>query len=130
MSVLITIVIIILVCFIPFYAKIINPEFKEEKSTIGETKIISEKDLEGKRIIKIWEHESWGNSVSWNKYEDRRIYGFLYHLPDEGDVIMSKMVSGKIGCFKISSVRHCNDPSDMFFATVSDWGYLSDDIKI
>jgi hypothetical protein len=95
-----------------------------------QTKIISEKDLEGKRIIKIWEHESWGNSISWNKYEDRRIYGFLYRLPNEGDVIMSKMVSGKIGCFKISSIKYCNDPSDMFFATVSDWGYLSDDVKI
>jgi hypothetical protein len=75
-----------------------------------------------KRVIKMWKHKSWGDSIIWDE-PNTRIMGWLENKPDRGDKILSKMKSGKIGIFRITNVEHCRDPNDMFFADVMFDGY-------
>jgi hypothetical protein len=65
----------------------------------------------------------WGDSIGFVNYDKREITGHLTPLPKVGDEFQTKMKSGKIGRFKILSIRYCVDPSDMFFGTVEDIGY-------
>lgn len=81
-----------------------------------------------KRVFKLWEHEGWGNSMFFLTWEKREITGHISPIrPEVGDEIQSRMASGKVARFKVASVNLCSDPSDMFFATVEDVGYLEAD---
>lgn len=76
------------------------------------------------RIINLWEHAGWGDSIMFYDWEKRRLVGHLGKRPKIGDEIRSKMESGKIGRFLVSEVEYCRDPNDMFFCTVKDLKYL------
>ncbi len=76
------------------------------------------------RVINMWQHKSWGDNIFFNDYEKRSITGWLYKRPVVGDEIRAGMESGKIGRFCVTEVQYMSDPSDMFFCTVSDIGYL------
>lgn len=71
------------------------------------------------RVIKMWEHQDWGNAIHFTNYETREVYGWLKNKPKKGDLLQCKMKSGQIGEYKFLKVRYCEDPPDMFFATVS-----------
>ena len=79
------------------------------------------------RIINLWEHKGWGDSIYWLDYDRRSLTGHLRPTPIEGDEIRSKMESGKIGRFILKEVKRCVNPSDQFFATTSKLiGYLNE----
>jgi hypothetical protein len=65
----------------------------------------------------------WGNTIQWFNYDKRRVTGWKQCKPRAGDILESRMESGKTGVFKFVEVEHCSDPHDMFFATVEDIGY-------
>lgn len=75
-------------------------------------------------IINIWEHKMWGDNIQWQNWEKRVIVGWLTPAPQVGGEVRAKLESGKVGCFKIESIDQMRDPGDMFFATLSDIGYL------
>lgn len=75
------------------------------------------------RTIRMQDHNTWGNSISWFDFDRRRIGGHLSEIPEIGDRIIAKMGSGKNGLFEIIKVDWCYDPADQFFATVKDIGY-------
>lgn len=75
-------------------------------------------------IINLWEHNSWGNSVYFSDFKNRKITGHLSPRPKVGDEIRSKMSNGKIGRFLVKEIEYCRDPNDMFFCNVEDFGYL------
>lgn len=76
------------------------------------------------RILNIWEHCSWGNKVYFSSFEDRRISGHLQDRLKLGDEVRSQMSSGRVGRFEVIEIEYCRDPTDQFFATVKDLGYL------
>ena len=43
------------------------------------------------RIISMWEHSGWGNSINWRDWEKRSIYGHLNQIPKKGDILRCKM---------------------------------------
>lgn len=61
----------------------------------------------------------------WPSYEAMRVCGHVGQ-PRIGDVITTKMKSGKIGVFEIVKVEWCNDPRNMYFADVKPVGYWED----
>lgn len=71
----------------------------------------------------MWDHSGWGDSLHWSDWDRRRLYGFLKEPPKIGDILRSKMESGKIARFVFTNVEILKDPSDMFFANVSDLEY-------
>lgn len=75
------------------------------------------------RQINVWEHDGWGNTITWTNYNKRRMHGHLPERPKLGDVINCKMESGKIAQFLVVEVDYMRDPPDQFFCTVSDLGY-------
>lgn len=75
------------------------------------------------RIISMWEHSGWGDSIYFTDWDKRRVAGHLTPTPKEGDIIRCKMESGKIARFKFDKVDVMSDTKDQFFATVSDLGY-------
>lgn len=77
-------------------------------------------------IVEMWKHKFWGNNVEWLDFDKRRLVGWLEHIPDEGDEIHDRMESGKICRFKITHVKRCHDPYDMFFADVEAIGYVGE----
>ncbi len=81
--------------------------------------------------IKVWNMQShylWGDKISWHDWDKRKIVGWRYGV-DVGDFLRSTMESGKTASFLIVEVKYCGDPSDMFFATVSDIGYVDNKSK-
>lgn len=69
---------------------------------------------------RMWEHNQWGNSISWLDCDNYKITGFSKQ-PDKievGDYILSEMQSGKIARFVVKSIDYKNDPIDMFFGSV------------
>ena len=82
------------------------------------------------KIIKMWEHNGWGNNVDFFDYENRRIYGHMTPRPKVGDVLLAKMTSGKTGVFRIKNLTtktiHQTCSSVMF--QTSDRGHLYRDI--
>lgn len=72
------------------------------------------------RIISMWEHSGWGDSIYFTDWNKRRVAGHLTPTPKEGDILRSKMESGKIAYFKFEKVNVMLNPRDQFFATVSD----------
>lgn len=75
------------------------------------------------RVISMWEHSGWGNSIYFSDWNTRRVTGHLTPTPKEGDILRVKMESGRIARFKFKEVRVMSDPKDQFFATVSVLGY-------
>ena len=76
------------------------------------------------KIYNMWEHTGWGNSINFFDWDTRRISGHTPFKIKIGDEIRQKMVSGKIGRFKVINIDYKLDPSDMFFGTVEDLDYL------
>ena len=90
-----------------------------------------------KNIIKpsedavLYEHgEGWGDSVIYNAFPNR-VSGHKQRRPQVGDVLTTKMQSGKVLVSIFQNVRNMSDPQDMFFATVEPVGYAEDiDFKL
>ncbi len=61
-------------------------------------------------------------SIYWLDWDRRIICGHIGN-PRIGDVITTKMESGRTGVFEITKVRWCNDPKNMYFADVKYIGY-------
>ncbi len=81
-----------------------------------------------KKIYNIWEHNGWGNRISWMDWKTRSLEG---HLPlgnmiKKDDEVRAKMQSGQIARFKVKKVRKMSDPPDQFFADLIDIGYLNE----
>lgn len=75
----------------------------------------------------VWDmrkHKGWGNSIQFNDWEKRRLVGWTSPIPKKGDELIAEMFSGKLGKFLFVKVEPCIDPSDMWFATVKDLGYV------
>lgn len=75
------------------------------------------------RIIPMWDHTGWGNAIYFINWEERKVAGHLYPIPEKGDILRSKMESGSIARFEVNEVTQPSNPKDMFFATVTDLGY-------
>lgn len=75
------------------------------------------------RVINMWEHDGWGDSIYFNNWEERQIVGWMMDRPKIGDILRSKMESGKIARFQVVSVDLKTDPHDMFFAKLKDLNY-------
>ena len=71
-----------------------------------------------KKIIKMWEHESWGNNIFFNNWNNRDVVGWMPVIPEVGDILLCKMASGKVRSFEFVAIKKCYDPKDMFFAKV------------
>lgn len=78
-----------------------------------------------RRIIKMWEHKGWGDTISWFDFDRRSITGHMTPKPKVGDCVLAKMASGRVGVFKVEKIEH-NSVPDMFFGDVSDVGYLDE----
>jgi hypothetical protein len=70
----------------------------------------------------------WGNAIHFMDFDKRRVTGHSPKIPKVGDFLDYKMRSGRTHRFKFESVDQQRDPPDMFFATVSDIGYV-DELK-
>lgn len=81
------------------------------------------------RVINVWEHNGWGNSISWNDWDKRKLGGHLTPKPRVDDEIRDKLESGKIGRFRVRNVDYVASVHDMFWCNVSDVGYLEDDAQ-
>jgi len=77
-----------------------------------------------RKIINLWEHKGWGNSIYFFDWEKRKLVGWLTPIPQKGDEVRERMKSGKIARFEIIKVEPCYDPVDMFFVYVKDIGYM------
>lgn len=73
------------------------------------------------------EHAGWGDSIIWMDWKTRTLSGHTTPLPKAGDELLCKMVSGKTGRFRFAKVEPCGDPSDMWFATMEDVGYVDEE---
>jgi hypothetical protein len=69
--------------------------------------------------------EYWGVQIFFYDFERRLIYGYTdKKILTIGDELRAKMKSGMIARFLITDMEYCEDPPDMFFATVKDVGFL------
>jgi len=93
---------------------------------LNETFVIDLKTHPKNEIIDMNSHSTWGNSISFMNWEIREITGHMTPIPKKGDILVSKMKSGKKAVFRIIEIRPCLDPSDQFFGTVEDIGYIED----
>jgi len=75
------------------------------------------------RIISMWEHSGWGNSIFFTDWDKRTVAGHLNPTPKKGDILRCKMESGKIARFEFAEVDVMSDPKDQFFAKMSDMEY-------
>ena len=75
------------------------------------------------RIINMWDHNGWGNSIKWFDWEKRKVYGHMQRRPKVGDELRAEMQSGQIHRFIFTSVKLETNPRDMFFGFVIDWKY-------
>ncbi len=75
--------------------------------------------------IKMWKHNGWGDSIYFTNYEEMRIAGHFMYRIKEGDVLQSKMQSGKIGQFKVTEIEFMSNPKDQFFGKVKPIGYIN-----
>ncbi len=64
-----------------------------------------------------------GNAINWFTYPTR-VVGWKSSKPRVGDMLRSKLKSGRTGVFVFKTVEAQRDPDDMFFATVQACGYL------
>lgn len=75
------------------------------------------------KAINMWQHKLWGDNIGWFDFEKRKICGWYSGLK-KGDFIRAEMKSEKIASFKIVKIEYESNPSDMFFATIKDVGYV------
>jgi hypothetical protein len=75
-------------------------------------------------VFDMRERKTWGNRISWDDFDKRRLNGHTTPRPRLGDEIRSAMQSGGVGRFRVVDVDYCADPHDMWFATVEDIGYV------
>lgn len=87
-------------------------------------KEVKENSKHPKKTWKIWKHNRWGDSIDFNDWQRRGLTGHTTPLPKKGDIFHSKMRSGKVMAFELVKVEYCGDPSDMWFGTVKDVGYV------
>jgi hypothetical protein len=66
-------------------------------------------------------HQRWGHAI--HDINDSHICAHSTPLPVEGDVILRKMQSGKVGRFELSNFKTFSDPRDMWSADVKFVGY-------
>jgi len=80
------------------------------------------------RKLKEWEHDTWGNSINFQEVKrDKRtilrVHGWLKERPENGDFLLTKMESGRIGRWKFENVEHFHNPNDMFIGDAVPDGY-------
>lgn len=75
----------------------------------------------------------WGNSIKFSSPPNSfstgsilSIVGWKANRPKKGDFIRIKGTSGNISIAKITKVKLCVDPNDMFFGTIRVLGYDMD----
>jgi hypothetical protein len=68
---------------------------------------------------------TWGNHVGWTR-PGERVAGHRSPRPKVGDLLRSPMESGRDGLFRLTAVKMCSDPSDMYFADVEWAGYIDE----
>lgn len=69
----------------------------------------------------------WGDRIEWSTpLGPNQVNGWKTPLPQVGDSLEAPMQSGKTGVYRFDDVRPCRDPRDMFFATVSFVGYVTE----
>lgn len=64
------------------------------------------------------DYQHWGNSIRWTDWPKMKVHGHLSRLPEVGDTLSCDFKSGETHQFKFTSIEYCNDPRDMFFASV------------
>lgn len=77
-------------------------------------------------VWNMWEHQGWGDRISWSFYDKRRVDAHTTPRPVVGDEIRDKMASGKIARFVIRDIEYVSDPNDMWFAKLEDIGYVGE----
>lgn len=90
----------------------------------GKIMSLRHKDQEPKKVWDMKNHTIRGNNIDWLDFNKRTIMGHITPRPNKGDELRCKMSDGKTMRFEIVEVKHCKNSNDMFFATVSDIGYL------
>lgn len=65
----------------------------------------------------------WGDRIQWQNVEKRQVVGWKRRRPNEYDLLMCEMQSGKTGVFTFVDVEYLNNPPDMFFGKVLLIGY-------
>lgn len=80
------------------------------------------------RTWKMWEHQDWGNRISWWDVSKRKIDGHMSstidgYLMGVGDDLLVNLRDGRIGRCRIIQIEFMRDPRDQFFGTVTDIGY-------
>jgi hypothetical protein len=83
-------------------------------------------------VYEAWEHTGWGDNMYFSQWgpdesDRRRITGWLYRKPRVGDEVRFKSKEGKIMRFAVTEVEHAQGVHDMFFAYMTDIGYLGDE---
>lgn len=68
----------------------------------------------------------WGDAINISDWDKRRVVGWKTPQPKKGDYLMADMKEGRKGLFRFIKVEPCNDPRDMFFATIQDVGYTDE----
>lgn len=63
----------------------------------------------------------WGRAI--HDIREGRIGGHSTPRPNDDDIILRSMQSGKTGRYKLSKVEYCRDPQDMWFADAEFVGY-------
>ena len=71
---------------------------------------------------------TWGNAINWFNYPER-VVGWKPSIPRPGDILFSKMKSGRVGVWRFTRVDRAYDPRDMFFGEVEPLGY-EDEIEV
>ena len=72
----------------------------------------------------------WGNAIEWMDYKQQpveTIVGWKSRIPHNGDLLVCKMQSGKVGVWALEEVDPQDDPRDMFFAKARAIGYADED---
>jgi hypothetical protein len=74
------------------------------------------------KVWKIWEHQGWGDKISWFNHKNLELTGCTTPIPRVGDHIHGKFNSPSIGphvaVFEVVSVKPWGDPHDAWEATV------------
>jgi len=91
--------------------------------------LFKKKELKEKPYVYVQqEHTGWGDRISWSDWDTGRVNGHLHRIPRVGDKLRQLCESGKIAEFEFIKIERCDDPTDIFFATVKPLSYV-DDIK-
>ena len=81
------------------------------------------------QVFKIWQHTTWGDNIFFSSVDDLEITGHIAEPIHKGDIIQSKMESGKIAAFKVVEIRFRTDPKDLFFGRVEFLNYVDEPTK-